>query len=933
MLGIMLQKMWQKKWMNLCLLLGCILLIATVVSFPLYEKAAYDRMLTDEFKSYIANEGEYPSKIHMAVVSQKDKTGKNISRIEKKMNGIFEEFSVTKKQLTKYYFTLRGHMSSDMNREDAESIGASIGSLTDFENHIEIISGEKLSDTGLSENGEIEVLITQGCMVQQGLLVGETLTFDQLKFADGKPVKILVKGVFVPDETDPYYWQIQPRDMMDVCFTKESLFMDTFTGKNTGRYNLHCNIYALFEYEDITNEEVSSLIEKTKYLEKKSKYKSVTEKTLYLEILENYLKKVNRISATLTILQIPVLIMLAAFLLMISSQMYEMEKNEISVIKSRGSSRGQIFRIYLYQGILLTLVGGALAIPLGAYFAKVLGASKSFLDFDMGRVLTITYTERSMYYAIGAMIVTLLSITLPAISHSKVSIVNLKQSKNVLKKSLWKKLYLDVILLLVSLYGYYNFHRNMSGVSGTVLSGESLDPLLYLSSSLFIIGMGLFYLRIQPIIVKLIFKFTKKILKPASYISFMEAIKQSGKQQLIMLFLIMTVSLGMYHSTVARTILDNATSNTVYGDGCDMRFKERWTQVVDESGIPTGNFIEPDFQKYARMDFAKKYTKVFYDENGYISEGKNNNQIITIMGIHTKEFGEMTSVDRSVLSKPYYEYLNELADKSDGVIVSKNFKDKLGYDIGDTIYFHNSNKQNADMKIIDFFDYFPAYNPIRLDLNPDGTSVTEDNYLIVGHFDMLMQQFGRKPYELWIELKDDANPDDIYNWIQTEKIRVEKYVNRNEDLKMTVGDPLLQGTNGVLTLGFVVTLILCAAGYLIYWILSIKDRELIFGVLRASGFHKLEIVHMLLNEQIFSGILSVFAGIGIGYISSKLFVPIIQLSYASSSQILPLKLMMSMEDQLRLFITIGIVMLVCLFALITLLFRMNVTKALKLGEE
>ena len=49
MLGVMLQKLWHKKWMVVCLLLGIVLLVATVVSFPMYRKAAYDRMLADEF--------------------------------------------------------------------------------------------------------------------------------------------------------------------------------------------------------------------------------------------------------------------------------------------------------------------------------------------------------------------------------------------------------------------------------------------------------------------------------------------------------------------------------------------------------------------------------------------------------------------------------------------------------------------------------------------------------------------------------------------------------------------------------------------------------------------------------------------------------------------------------------------------------------------
>ena len=49
MLGVMLQKLWHKKWMVVCLLLGIVLLVATVVSFQMYRKAAFDRLLYVDF--------------------------------------------------------------------------------------------------------------------------------------------------------------------------------------------------------------------------------------------------------------------------------------------------------------------------------------------------------------------------------------------------------------------------------------------------------------------------------------------------------------------------------------------------------------------------------------------------------------------------------------------------------------------------------------------------------------------------------------------------------------------------------------------------------------------------------------------------------------------------------------------------------------------
>jgi len=933
MLGIMLQKMWHKKWMNLSLLLGCILLVATVVSFPLYEKAAYDRMLQDEFRNYISTEGSYPAMLNIKNMSKNEQHGTTIDKIEDFQNGLCSDLGVTPRRIMQFYFLLNSPVTSELNREDAENTSVSLGFITDLPNNVTMLTGEMYSEEGISADGAIECVVSQETLINLGLLVGETLQFNTLKTVDGEPIRILIKGVYKQNSEDPYYWQLKSNDVNLTCMINESVFRKMFTKENARKYTINCNYYVFFEYEDITNEQVPHILERTKYLTEKSKYRSVLKDPEYYDLLGEYTKKVNRISATLIILQVPVLIMLAAFLLMISSQMYEMEKNEISVIKSRGSARIQIFRLYLYQGILLTLVGGMLGVLLGSVFSRILGSVRNFLDFDTSRTLNIVFTENARNYAIGGMVVTLLMITLPAIRNSKVSIVNLKQSKNANKRAWWKKIYLDVVLLGVSLYGYYSFHKNMTNMSGNVLSGESLDPLLYLSSSLFIVGMGLLFIRIQPYVVKLIYLIGSKFWGPASYISFMETIKQGKKQQLIILFLIMTVSLGMYHSTVARTILDNAVSNTEYNDATDMILAEKWTEAVDTNGAKTGVFIEPDFKKYATMDFAEKYTRVYYDTFGYVNEEKNKNQKISIMGIHTKDFGSMTYVDKDILGKHYYEYLNELAKEPEGVILTSNFKTKYGYDIGDSFNFYNSNKALGSCKIVDFVDFWPTYAPTVTDLNPDGSSYTDDNYMAIINYDYSKKAFGLMPYEIWIDLKDDVTTEDIYNWIESNDIRVKKYVNKEDDLRLTNEDPLLQGTNGILTLGFVVTIVLCAVGYMIYWIMSIKERELIFGVLRASGFHKSEVVRMLLIEQVFTGVFAVLAGIGIGFLSSDMFVPIIQTSFASSTQVLPLRLIIDTNDLIRLYGVIGAVMLICLIVLVALLFHMNVTKALKLGEE
>lgn len=134
-------------------------------------------------------------------------------------------------------------------------------------------------------------------------------------------------------------------------------------------------------------------------------------------------------------------------------------------------------------------------------------------------------------------------------------------------------------------------------------------------------------------------------------------------------------------------------------------------------------------------------------------------------------------------------------------------------------------------------------------------------------------------------------------------------------------------------MSFIVTMILCAAGYLIYWIMSIRSRELMFGILRACGMHKEEIFHMLIVEQIFSGAVSVFAGFGIGKIASVMFTSIFQAAYAGADQVLPVKMVTNSGDLAQLYGVTATVMIICLGVLTILVLKMNIAKALKLGEE
>ena len=103
MLGIMFQKLLSKRWMFFCLLLGCVLLIATVISFPLYQNAAFDGMLHDQFEEKLLETGEWPAKIRTVAVSKKGEGGAQLLSMENLMHGLADFLGVETKENTFFY--------------------------------------------------------------------------------------------------------------------------------------------------------------------------------------------------------------------------------------------------------------------------------------------------------------------------------------------------------------------------------------------------------------------------------------------------------------------------------------------------------------------------------------------------------------------------------------------------------------------------------------------------------------------------------------------------------------------------------------------------------------------------------------------------------------------------------------------------------------
>ncbi len=932
MLRFVLRKMISKKWLFIALLIGNILLTGIACSNPIYAGAVMQRMLSDELDKYLADKNAYPGVISTVFAGSVRRNAMR-QEYEEKAGRLSEEFGVPSvDNITHYYLNLTSNVPT-VERDDAKTSSIMLGTITDFENHASITAGRMYSNE-IRPDGVVEVVVSQRALIDLNLLLGERRVFEKLPDLNGNPLTIEVVGVFDVSDRSDVYWVRTPSSYRTECIMDYDIFTSLFAYDGCV-IPLNATWYTLLDISQMRSDEAAHMYKKAQEYRALDKDDSYISMTINFDgILKTHLDIKAKVTVTLWVLQVPIYILLAAFIFMVSRQILETEESEIAVLKSRGVHRGKIMSMYALQSVLLALVAIAAGVPLGSFITQVLGSANAFLQFVSRRPLPAEIDMEALIYAFVAAAIAVCAMVLPVRKYSKDSIVTQKQGKHRPRRPLWRVAFLDVIALGVSVYGLYTFNAQKELFAQSILDGAVPDPLLFLCSSLFIIGAGLLAIRIIPLIVSLVFNVFKRLWSPAMYASFLKVLRQRANQDFIMIFLVMTIALGVFDAQTASTINESAEENTRYITGADIALREVWqnnSMQVEQNPSLDLIYYEPDFGTYLTMDGVESAAKVYKTSAISLSVSGGSVKGVNLMAIDTDDFGNTAWFDETLLPHHWYEYLNAMARNARAVLLSTNFKDEYGFKIGDAVLYQNAENKSARGIVYGFIDYWPGYAPVSYRRGTDNVYRETENFLIVANLSQVQDALGLLPYEVWLKCKDGSGF--IYDYAEETGKLFTTFYDVEQQIVEKKNDPMLKSLNGVLTVGFIVVLALCVIGFLMYWILSIRKRTLQFGIFRAMGMSMREIFGMLINEQICISITAITVGAVVGFTAAKLFMPLIQIAYSSSETYLPLRLGVNLHDTALMFLLVGGMLLLCMIILVVIIRRMKIAQALKLGED
>lgn len=955
---MILRRMIKNKWLVFSLFTGMLMTTALVSTMPVYSDAILSRMLVKDLERLQTESGKYPG-AYYAKVGLSNGSAAERTRTIDTLDGYMRDtaapgFSLPVRELVTERTTRSIGMTMDgkgaASKQPAPAV--SLKSSSGIEDHVQLIDGRLPADTPVPD-GTLEVMVTARTLAKLDAVLGNVLSLDDER--TGVHLKVKPVGVYANKEAEDLYFRDPSlSDATNMLIVNEKLFRQVVMDGHKAEI-ASVSWYFVLDYTKLEIGGIPAFEANDKAIKAKLYAKADPSKVDYsapaLQTLERYSERAGRLGKLMWSLNVPVLIMLGFYMFMVANLTAERQKTEIAVLRSRGASRLQVAAAFALEALILSLAAFAAGPLLALGLTRLLGAANGFLLFVQRASLPGRLGPAAFGYAAAAAAGCFLMALIPVIRATRVSIVAHKQQAFRRQSSpFWHKAFLDVLLLAVAFYGLFTFRSRLDHLKALGLTSEdlNLDPLQFVVPALFILGGGLLLLRLYPLLLRLIYRAGRKWWPPGWYMTLIQVGRAGSGYQFLMVFLIVTLATGVFSAGAARTINNNMEERIRYADGADFVLSSIWPSdapAAGAAGMPGGgagqeaatqsvHYTEPPFDPYLKLPGVQHTAKVFVKEDAAYSAGEGSGSAI-LMGIDTDDFCNTAWFRNSLLPHPLNDYLNLIAPDPRAILVSSSLMEQNKLKTGDTLWLNFGDNSPQPFIVYGAVPYFPTFNP-----NPSGYAASQAEgakaaapMLVIGHLSQIQLQLALEPYQVWLKVDPQTSTAAFYKGIESSGLAVSKVVSTREDLIRTKNDPFLMAVNGILTLGFLISVLVTFAGFLLYWILSLKGRTLQNGIMRAMGLSLRRLIGMLALEQLLTSGMAVLIGMATGNLASRLYVPNFQIAFNPGSLVPPFRVVLAAADFARLYVIVGCTLLLGLGILGVMLSRLRIHQALKLGED
>ncbi|MDE2950138.1 MAG: ABC transporter permease [Chloroflexota bacterium] len=939
---VALKRLLAQPLLSLATIVGLTVAVALVLTIPIYSESVAFRILTERLTEGPDRINRPPFSFMFSYIGSWNQPVNwedigGLDRYLREKGG--DELGLRATRIVRHLETqnFRLYPADETNyRDERRSLDyVSFGTTENIEAQVELVEGVFPPPADPAPNSVVGVMIHEEFASEFGMQAGEVYAGYNWRLQNDDPMQITtirIAGIWRPRDDESEYWFYRPNVFKDILLINEATYVNRLAPNTESEINLAV-WYLVTDGSSVNTSRVDELLRRHNDTEKiADQYLPGT----YIqaspeEELKPYQRIVTVLTLTLTVFSIPIVALLIAFLVMLVGLVVDGQRNETAVMRSRGASPFQVVGLTTVEGIIMGFIALVIGMIMATAFTQLIGTTRSFMDFRWGHHFIVSIPPTIGSTIALALAFTILIRVVPTIGAARHTIVSYKMDKSrLLRRPWWQRLGVDILLL--ALIGYFYYQVVQQGGLIDVEGGtRNIDqaynqPFVFLLPPLTIFALTLFILRFLPPILR----FMAWLIQWSNSVGLLIVTRQlersPGAYYLPLILLVTTISLGIYTASFARTIDRYLYEQQYYKIAADMSVR-----VFSQTGggIPGagGGSEEPPaymhISEFTSMPHVSGATRI----GEYTAKAR-----LTMTSVE----GRFVGVDRADLGpvifwRPDFAsyrlgYLtNALALQQDSVLVSREFLDQRGLDIGDLLELDirsGGDVFKINLQIVGSLEYFPRWYP------------EDDGPLFVGNLDFLFEQAQQElAHRVIARIEPEFDPR-VFTRALFDRgatgVLIEEPTTR---IEREQSRPERQGLFGLLSIGFITSSLATMIGFLLYTVFSYRRRYVELGILRAIGLSQASMMLSVAWELGLLIVMGLALGVGIGLAVSVLYIPYMQFVSSLEGVVPPYVITMAWTEIAQIVALFLGTFLLIMIILLVILRRMRIFQAVKLGES
>ena len=205
------------------------------------------------------------------------------------------------------------------------------------------------------------------------------------------------------------------------------------------------------------------------------------------------------------VVMVLIAVVILYYVVTLSSLLVEQQRGELALLRSRGASSGQILVVFILEGATISIVAVLVAPILAATIISLMGYTGAFSGLSGGDRLEVFITRGAYLMSGLGGLFSFGALLIPAVRASRIGVTrHRQQSARPTGQPFYQRYYLDLMLLVVSIFLFRQLHDQGSVVATGLFGSVAVNQALLAVPALILVAFAVALLRLFPLSIRYI---------------------------------------------------------------------------------------------------------------------------------------------------------------------------------------------------------------------------------------------------------------------------------------------------------------------------------------------------------------------------------------------------------------------------------------------